>query len=160
MLFILGGEQRSASCPAENSADKFECVLAGELDVWQFDSPARGWEKVTFQRSYWNVTAANEDCSQAKIYINKDLPANRAGHTAVSTGNQSLVCGGYNHTAEKVNNMQTLTNVLSTSDNGVGMECWWLTPTPYPRFEHVHACVQQCVMDDNYRDIPSNGVSR
>ncbi len=57
--------------------------------------------------------------------INTRMPVNRAGHTAVSTGSEALVCGGFNFKNDKP--------VLV--GNGKDLECWWFTPLPYPRFD-------------------------
>ena len=66
---------------------------------------------------------ADENC--AAVTINTQLPANRAGHSAISTGSEALLCGGYT------------TNQMSWPGNGNDMECWWFTPAPYPRFDFL-----------------------
>jgi len=87
----------------------------------------QGWEKVGFQGADSTppgFTYADKSC--AAVTINARMPANRAGHTAVSTGSQALVCGGY-----------TLKTPARTTFAGAGndIECWWFTPTPQPRFD-------------------------
>ena len=62
----------------------------------------------------------NQNCK--KLTINTRMPVNRAGHTAVSTGSEALVCGGYDSNTVFVG-------------NGKNLECWWFTPLPYPRFD-------------------------
>jgi hypothetical protein len=88
---------------------------------------SQGWEKVGFQGADSTPPGfayADESC--AAVTINARMPANRAGHTAVATGSQALVCGGY-----------TLKTPARTTFAGDGndIECWWFTPTPQPRFD-------------------------
>ena len=55
------------------------------------------------------------------------MPTNRGGHSAVSTGAEALICGGY-----------TFKNQSLTSFAGnVGIECWWFTPVPHARFDRL-----------------------
>ena len=61
--------------------------------------------------------------------INSRMPVNRAGHTAVSTGSEALVCGGL-----KTNGGDKAVLV----GDGKDLECWWFTPLPYPRFDPLN----------------------
>ena len=83
-------------------------------------SVLQGWEHVSFHEGFQYV---NQSCKT--VTINSRMPVNRAGHTAVSTGSEALVCGGFNFKGDKP--------VLV--GNGKDLECWWFTPLPYPRFD-------------------------
>ena len=106
-------------------------VTPGPIDVWMLDAPAQGWERVIFEQTLHpdgdhDVQLADGNCVVEKF--NTELPTNRAGHTAVSTGSQALVCGGYS--AKTASGTQFV-------GNGKGLECWWFTPTPHPRFDKL-----------------------
>ncbi len=81
----------------------------------------QGWEHVSFDERFQYV---NQSCNT--VTINSRMPVNRAGHTAVSTGSEALVCGGL-----KTNGGDKPVLV----GNGKDLECWWFTPLPYPRFD-------------------------
>jgi len=116
MLYVLGGEERGKPPDGYNM-----------MQVWMLDGPAQGWEKVMFEGAESSPpghTYADTNC--VAVTINDKMPANRAGHTAVSTGSEALVCGGYVHKTPE-----------ETKFVGAGndIECWWFTPIPNPRFD-------------------------
>jgi N-acetylneuraminic acid mutarotase len=79
MLFIFGGAG-SSGVPDPIT----------DIEVWMLDSPAKGWEQIQLQKNKEYVDA---NCTE--VTINTEVPKSRAGHSAVSTGEQSLMCGGY-----------------------------------------------------------------
>jgi len=101
------------------------------MDVWMLDSASQGWEEIVFEKTFHpdgkpDIKLADASCNVNEI--NKELPKNRAGHTAVSTGLQAIICGGY---ASK-----NPSNTIFVGD-GQTLECWWFTPTPHARFDKL-----------------------
>ena len=97
----------------------------------------QGWEKVVFEgtattpganltEGFEGFVYVTQKCT--KVTINTRMPVNRAGHTAVSTGSEALVCGGY---------YLDKSNQTVFVGNGKVLECWWFTPLPYPRFDRL-----------------------
>jgi len=118
MLYVFGGSGLSG-------------IPNRTMDVWMLDSSAKGWESVVFEGTTMTKSAggfvyADDDCKA--VTINAQMPVNRAGHTAVSTGSEALICGGFTK-------KQTTSTVWA--GNGNDIECWWFSPVPYPRFDPV-----------------------
>ena len=94
-------------------------------------SAVQAWVEVTFKGTdttrpcctYDGYTYADQNCSARTI--NTQMPANRAGHSAVSTGSESILCGGYTS--------KTSTSV-TFSGNGNDIDCWWFVPLPFAHF--------------------------
>ena len=89
----------------------------------------QGWETVVFEGTATTTAANTTEVFEGFVYVNQNckkltintrMPMNRAGHTAVSTGSEALVCSGYDSNTVFV---------------GKNLECWWFTPLPYPRFD-------------------------
>ncbi len=79
------------------------------------------WSLRGLQRQvFGDLVYVNQNCK--KLTIDTRMPVNRAGHTDVSAGSETLVCGGYDSKTAFVG-------------NGKNLECWWFTPLPYPGFD-------------------------
>eukprot|EP00850_Spirogloea_muscicola_P001011 SM000004S14881 [mRNA] locus=s4:19787:23592:+ [translate_table: standard] len=116
---MLPAPRDSHTC---NSWGKYLVVMGGEdfqnsylNDVWLFDTEAGSWSMVE---------------------VTGDIPAPRAGHSAVVVGKHLLVFGGFTDERRLFNDLHVLD--LGT---GVSQRCITDGPQPSPRFSLAADCV-------------------
>lgn len=97
-------------------------------DTWFFDPSSAGWEEVQFVAPRLPGQCAIDT---APVLV----PQARAGHSMASTGNLTVMCGGYTFRNSSTKIYAKSADPVVANVPGGAIDCWWLIPTPEPMWK-------------------------